>query len=140
MQPTMIDDAQDAKQFLPARRNWENHRVTSVKLWAWLKDADLKSRCLSTMDKKSGPGKATDCAAQIVITVTPDTREPLPSLCRERSGTPVHVTSRFLMAHVSCSREDTTRRQRMRWDVAEDWALRGPLGAATTATTESQGL
>ena len=41
MQSTMIDDAQDAKQFLPARQVWERYGVTSMTLWRWLKDADL---------------------------------------------------------------------------------------------------
>jgi hypothetical protein len=43
MQSTMIDEAQGAEQFLPARRVWERYGVTSMTLGRRLKDADLKS-------------------------------------------------------------------------------------------------
>ena len=33
---------ESAEQFLPARQVWERYGVTSMTLWRWLKDADLK--------------------------------------------------------------------------------------------------
>jgi predicted DNA-binding transcriptional regulator AlpA len=32
----------DQDQFLPARQVWERYGVTSMTLWRWLKDDDLK--------------------------------------------------------------------------------------------------
>src|SRR5437773_6150572 len=37
--PTSTDSAD---QFLPARQVWERYGVTSMSVWRWLKDADLK--------------------------------------------------------------------------------------------------
>jgi predicted DNA-binding transcriptional regulator AlpA len=31
-----------AEQFLPARQVWQRYGVTSMTLWRWLKDVDLK--------------------------------------------------------------------------------------------------
>jgi predicted DNA-binding transcriptional regulator AlpA len=41
MQST-LGGADSAEQFLPARQVWERYGVTSMCLWRWLKDADLK--------------------------------------------------------------------------------------------------
>jgi predicted DNA-binding transcriptional regulator AlpA len=42
MQSKWIDGTDSAEQFLPARQVWERYGVTSMSLWRWLKDADLK--------------------------------------------------------------------------------------------------
>ena len=34
--------ASGTEQFLPARQVWERYGVTSMTLWRWLKNADLK--------------------------------------------------------------------------------------------------
>ena len=42
-QPSPLVGVTDStEQFLPARRVWERYGVTSMTLWRWLKDADLK--------------------------------------------------------------------------------------------------
>jgi predicted DNA-binding transcriptional regulator AlpA len=41
-QSTPTGGTDGAEQFLPARRVWERYGVTSMTLWRWLKDADLK--------------------------------------------------------------------------------------------------
>jgi predicted DNA-binding transcriptional regulator AlpA len=41
MQST-LGGTDSAEQFLPARQVWERYGVTSMTLWRWLKDADLK--------------------------------------------------------------------------------------------------
>ncbi len=42
MQSISIAATGSAERFLPARRVWERYGVTSMTLWRWLKDADLK--------------------------------------------------------------------------------------------------
>ena len=43
VQPSPLVGVTDStEQFLPARRVWERYGVTSMTLWRWLKDADLK--------------------------------------------------------------------------------------------------
>jgi predicted DNA-binding transcriptional regulator AlpA len=43
MQPQTTAGIIDAgEQYLPARQVWERYSVTSMTLWRWLKDADLK--------------------------------------------------------------------------------------------------
>jgi hypothetical protein len=105
----MIDDAQGAKQFLPARPD------------------------------KPARVNANDCPAQIVITVTPDTRngryrayinaeqEPL---CVSRQ--PFLDSARKLLARG----HDRRTMLVMRWAGAKEWALRGPLGVAAELTVD----
>ena len=59
MQSMMIDDAQGAEQFC-------NSIVADI--------SALPRPSTDRIDQKQVPGKATDCSAQIVITVTPDQR------------------------------------------------------------------
>jgi predicted DNA-binding transcriptional regulator AlpA len=42
MQSTWIDGTDGAEQFLPARQVWKRYGVTSMTLWRWLKNTDLK--------------------------------------------------------------------------------------------------
>jgi hypothetical protein len=105
----MIDDAKSAEQFLPARP-----------------------------DKKPAPVDATDCPAQIAITVNPDKhgryrayveaeQEPL---CVSRQ--PFLDGARKLLARG----HDRRTMLVMRWAGAKEWALRGPLGVAAKLTVD----
>ena len=105
----MIDDTQSAEQFLPARP-----------------------------DKKPAPVDATDCPAQIAITVNPDKhgryrayveaeQEPL---CVSRQ--PFLDGARKLLARGHDRRTILI----MRWAGAKEWALRGPLEAAAKLTVD----
>jgi len=105
----MIDDTQSAEQFLPARP-----------------------------DKKPAPVDATDCPAQIAITVNPDKhgryrayveaeQEPL---CVSRQ--PFLDGARKLLGRGHDRRTILV----MRWAGAKEWALRGPLEAAAKLTVD----
>jgi predicted DNA-binding transcriptional regulator AlpA len=37
-----LGGSNSAEQFLPARQVWERYGVTSMTLWRWLKDVDLR--------------------------------------------------------------------------------------------------
>lgn len=42
MQPQTTAGTDAAEQYLPARQVWERYGVTSMSLWRWLRDADLR--------------------------------------------------------------------------------------------------
>jgi predicted DNA-binding transcriptional regulator AlpA len=42
MQTETTDGTDAAEQYLPARQVWERYGVTSMSLWRWLRDADLR--------------------------------------------------------------------------------------------------
>jgi hypothetical protein len=94
--------------------------------------ADPKMR----IDKKPVTVKATDCPPQIVITVTPDNRyrayveaeqEPL---CMSRQPFLDGARKLLVRGH------DPRTMLVMRWDGAEEWALRGRLGVAADLTVD----
>jgi hypothetical protein len=89
-------------------------------------------------DKNPTPIDATDCPAQIAITVTPD-KSGRYRACVEAEQEPLCVSrqpfldsARKLLARG----HDPQTMLIMRWAGAKDWALRGPLGVAAKLTVD----
>jgi hypothetical protein len=105
----MIDNAQSAEQFLPARPG-----------------------------KKPAPVDATDCPAQIAITVTPDKHGRYRAYV-EAEQEPLCVSRQpFLDGARKLLERGHDRRTMlvMRWAGAKEWALRGPLEVAPELTVD----
>jgi hypothetical protein len=90
-------------------------------------------------DKKRKLVNATDCPAQIVITVTPDKR---PGRYRAYVGTEQELLCVSRQPFLDGARKllarghDRLTMLVMRWAGAKEWALRGPLGAAAKLTVD----
>jgi hypothetical protein len=90
-------------------------------------------------DKKPAPVNVTDCPAQIVIVVTPDTRPGRYRACVENEEEPLCVSRQpFLDGARKLLARGHDRRTMlvMRWAGSKDWALRGRLGAAAELTVD----
>jgi hypothetical protein len=106
----MIDDAQSARQFQPARPN-----------------------------KKLTPVDAKDCPAQIVITVSPDKRPGRYRAYVEAEQEPLCVSRQPFLdgaRKLLAKGHHPLAMLVMRWAGATDWALRGPLAAAAKLTVD----
>ena len=90
-------------------------------------------------DKKPAPVNATDCPAQIVITLTPDARPGRYRAYVETEREPLCVSRQPFLdgARKLIARgHDPQTTLVMRWAGAKDWALRGPLGVAAKLTVD----
>jgi hypothetical protein len=91
------------------------------------------------IDKKQNPVNATNCPAQIVITVTPDKR---PDRYRAYFGSEEETLCVSRQPFFDGARELIARGHDpltilvMKWAGAKDWALRGRLGAAAKLTVD----